>query len=84
MTRSDARAFSRFFFSGAAECEFDKQGRIMVPAPLRRYAAIERDVMVVGVSSRVEIWNQSRWEEYIAKAESSYSEIAEQIEGLGI
>ena len=84
MTRADARAFSRFFFSGAAECEFDKQGRIMVPGPLRGYASLERDVTIVGVSSRVEIWDKTRWEEYIAQAESSYSEIAEQIEGLGI
>ena len=84
MTRADARAFSRFFFSGAAECEFDKQGRIMVPQPLRGYASLERDVTIVGVSSRVEIWDKTRWDEYISQAESSYSEIAEQIEGLGI
>ncbi len=84
MTSGDARAFSRFFFSGAAECEFDKQGRIMIPGTLRAYASLERDVTIVGVSSRVEIWDQTRWQEYIAKAETSYSEIAEQIEGLGI
>jgi len=78
-TRADARAFVRFFFSGAAECDIDRQGRILIPAPLREYACLERDVVVIGVSNRVEIWNKDRWEEYRARAAAAYEEIAEKI-----
>src|SRR6056297_1009024 len=62
MTRADARSFVRFFFSGATECELDKQGRILVPATLRDYAQLERDCYVLGVSNRVEIWSQVLWD----------------------
>ncbi|WP_027717324.1 division/cell wall cluster transcriptional repressor MraZ [Desulfovirgula thermocuniculi] len=79
LTRSDARAFVRFFFSGACECEFDRQGRILIPANLREYAGITRDVVVIGVSSRVEIWAAERWEEYSSRAAAQLDEIAEKI-----
>lgn len=84
LTQSDARAFVRFFFSGATECELDKQGRIMLPANLREYAELEREVTSVGVSTRVEIWSRARWEEYVRKASASFHEIAEKIVDLGI
>lgn len=61
LTTKDARKFSRFFFAGAAVCEVDKQGRILLPANLREYAAIEKDVVSVGVLNRVEIWSRDRW-----------------------
>lgn len=61
LTTKDARKFSRFFFAGAAVCEVDKQGRILLPANLREYAAIEKDVVSVGVLNRVEIWSKDRW-----------------------
>lgn len=78
-TKGDARAFVRFFFSGAAICEVDKQGRILIPANLREFARLEKDVVVIGISSRVEIWSKVRWEEYNARAAKSYEEIAEKI-----
>lgn len=78
-TKADARAFVRYFFSGAAECEFDPQGRILVPQTLRDYGRLEKDVVVIGVSSRVEIWSKAEWENYSEKADSSYEEIAEKI-----
>ncbi|HHT02133.1 MAG TPA: division/cell wall cluster transcriptional repressor MraZ [Firmicutes bacterium] len=81
-TRADARAFVRFFFSGASECEVDKQGRILVPPGLRRYAGLEREVVVIGVSNRVEIWSADNWQEYSAKAELTYEEAAEKLEDL--
>ena len=59
----DARRFMRFFFAGAATCEVDKQGRILIPSNLREYADIEKDVVSVGVLSRVEIWSKDRWKE---------------------
>lgn len=61
LTTKDARKFSRFFFAGAAMCEVDKQGRILLPANLREYAAIEKEIVSVGVLSRVEIWSKDRW-----------------------
>lgn len=84
MTRSDARAFVRFFFSGASECETDKQGRILIPANLREYAGLKKEVVVIGVSSRVEIWARDRWEAYSAESASSVEEIAEKMEDLDL
>jgi MraZ protein len=78
-TKADARAFVRFFFSGATECELDKQGRILIPANLRDYASLDKDVVVIGVSSRVEIWSKERWENYSDQAEVSYEEISEKL-----
>lgn len=78
-TRADARAFVRFFFAGATECEVDKQGRVLIPAGLREHAALEKEVVVIGVSSRVEIWSQARWEQYNTESASSVEEIAEKI-----
>lgn len=79
MTQSDARAFVRLFFSGATECEVDKQGRIVLPQNLREYAKIDKDVVIIGVSSRVEIWAAEVWKAYSEAAEASYDEIAEKL-----
>lgn len=78
-TRSDARAFTRFFFSGATEVELDKQGRVNVPGNLRQYAKLEKECVVLGVSNRVEIWSKRIWENYFAESEESFNEIAEKI-----
>ncbi len=83
-TRADARAFMRFFFSGAVDCELDKQGRINLPPTLRDYAKVERDAVVIGVSNRVEVWSAAAWEAYQSSAEASYEELAEQIQALGL
>ncbi len=84
MTKSDARAFVRFFFSGATECEIDKQGRVLIPAPLREYAGLKKETIVIGVSSRVEMWAKDKWEAYSADAASSVEEIAEKMEDLDL
>ncbi|WP_202076950.1 division/cell wall cluster transcriptional repressor MraZ [Caldalkalibacillus salinus] len=78
-TRSDARAFTRFFFSGATECELDKQGRANIAANLRQYAKLTKECIVIGVSNRVEIWSKDIWEEYFSQSEASFNEIAEKI-----
>lgn len=78
-TKADARAFTRFFFSGACEVEQDKQGRILLPANLREYAQLQKEAIVIGVSTRVEIWSKELWEEYYAKSAESFSDIAEGI-----
>ncbi|AIF66277.1 MULTISPECIES: division/cell wall cluster transcriptional repressor MraZ [Terribacillus] len=77
LTKKDARAFTRFFFSGAVECELDKQGRINIPAPLRKYAKLEKDVAIIGVSGRIEFWAESEWNSYFDESEESFAEIAE-------
>lgn len=82
LTNSNARKFSRFFLAGAAVAEVDKQGRILIPPVLREFAALEKDVVLIGVSRRVEIWSKERWE-----AENTFDdveEIAEHMEGLGL
>jgi MraZ protein len=78
-TRSDARAFTRFFFSGAIECELDKQGRVNIPANLRTYSELIKDCVVIGVSNRVEIWSKEVWENYFDSSAESFNEIAEKI-----
>lgn len=83
-TQADARAFVRLFFSGAVECEPDKQGRISIPPHLREHAGIKRDSYILGVSTRIEIWAREVWEEYAKKAEESYETLAEKIIGIGI
>jgi MraZ protein len=82
-TQKDARAFIRFFFAGAVEVEMDKQGRILIPPQLREHAHIDKDVVVIGVSNRVEIWSQEQWESYSNDAAVSYEDIAEKLD-LGI
>ena len=81
-TRADARAFVRFFFSGATECDIDKQGRILLPNNLREYAKLDKETMVVGVSTRVEIWSKDEWDNYNTKAAASFEQLAENIVDL--
>lgn len=79
LTKRDARAFTRFFFSGAIECDVDKQGRINIPQPLRKYASLERECTVIGVSNRIEFWSSEVWEDYFNNSEQSFAEIAENL-----
>ena len=62
LTNKEARQFARFFLAGAAEVEVDKQGRILVPNILREFAQISKDVVLIGVASRIEIWSRERFE----------------------
>ena len=84
LTNKDARAFVRFFFSGAAECETDKQGRVLIPANLREYANLDKDIYVIGVSTRVEVWDKGRWDNYSSDENVSPDAIAEKMAELGI
>ncbi|PLT28087.1 division/cell wall cluster transcriptional repressor MraZ [Peribacillus deserti] len=84
LTKKDARAFTRFFFSGASECELDKQGRINIPTPLTAYAQLEKECVVLGVSNRIEIWSKPLWEDYFTNSEDSFAEIAENMIGFDI
>ena len=79
LTKKDARSFTRFFFSGAVECQLDKQGRISVPQTLRTYSKLDKECVVIGVSNRVEIWSKEIWEDYALESEDSFEEIAENL-----
>lgn len=79
LMKADARAFSRFFFSGATEVEWDKQGRVNLPSNLRQYAKLEKECVIIGVSNRVEIWSKETWSEYYDTSEQSFNEIAEKL-----
>lgn len=79
LMKADARAFTRFFFSGATECNLDKQGRVNIPANLRQHAQIKKETVVIGVSNRVEIWSKEKWNAYVAQSEQSFNEIAEKL-----
>lgn len=83
-SHADTRSFVRLFFSGAVEAELDKQGRVVVPQHLREHARIDRDVYVIGVSNKVEIWAKDFWEKYSDQAQQSYEAIAETIVNIGI
>jgi MraZ protein len=79
LMKSDARAFTRFFFSGAVECELDKQGRVNIPNNLREHAKLDKDCILIGVSNRVEIWGKESWDAYSRQSEDSFNEIAEKL-----
>ncbi|WP_310142832.1 division/cell wall cluster transcriptional repressor MraZ [Paenibacillus amylolyticus] len=79
LMKSDARAFTRFFFSGATECDLDKQGRVNLPGNLREYAKLDKDCVVIGVSNRVEIWSKDIWENYFNQSEEVFNDIAEKL-----
>ncbi|KRK40458.1 division/cell wall cluster transcriptional repressor MraZ [Loigolactobacillus bifermentans] len=77
LTKRDARAFVRFLYSAATECVVDKQGRINLPELLRQHAGLEKACVLLGVSNRIEIWDQSRWEKASAEAAENFDDIAE-------
>lgn len=78
-TKREARKFNRLFFSGAVQVTCDAQGRILVPTYLKEYAGIKRDVTVVGVSNRIEIWSRDLWRAFFDESKDSYEQIAETI-----
>jgi len=78
-TRQDARRFNRFYFSGAVEVVPDKQGRILIPNYLKEFAGIKRDVMILGVSSRIEIWDKARWQEFYQANVGQFEATAEKL-----
>ena len=84
LTNKNARDFVRFFLSGAVECEIDKQGRFLVPANLRTYANIDKAIVIIGVGTRLEIWNKESWTNYSSEENISADEIAENMTMLGI
>ena len=77
LTSKAARGYARIFFAGGDEVTPDKQGRICISAPLRQWAGLERDVVVIGVMNRLEIWDPTRWEAYSGEAQDKYAALDE-------
>ncbi len=81
---STSRKIKRFFYASKTDCEIDGNGRILIPQPLREFAQIEKEVVVVGVSTRVEIWSKENWDKENAMFVDNSDEVALQMEELGI
>ena len=84
LTNKDARALMRFFLAGAMECEIDKQGRFLITSNLREFAGIEKEVVIVGVLNKIELWSKEKWTAYSEKENMEADEIAEKMSNLGI
>ncbi|MBE6484378.1 MAG: division/cell wall cluster transcriptional repressor MraZ [Actinomycetaceae bacterium] len=79
LTSKEARSYLRVFLSGAVDDVPDKQGRITIPAVLRTYAGLTRDLAVIGAGSRVEIWDQQAWNAYLTDQESAFADREEEV-----
>ena len=75
----EGRVMQRFFYSGAAEAELDKQGRVMIPAPLAEHAGLGKEVVVAGIRDHLEIWDRANWREHLAEIEGSAEDVAERL-----
>ena len=82
LINKEARQFARFFLAGAAQVEVDKQGRILLPASLRSFSNLDKDVVLVGVGSRIEIWDKEKYE--ALSADENMDDIANAMEALGL
>ena len=84
LAKAEARAFVRFFFAGARQAECDRQGRFLVPANLIAHAKLQKDVVLIGISNRIEVWSKAEWDRYNEEITPSVSSIAETLVDLGI
>ncbi|MBI5731966.1 MAG: division/cell wall cluster transcriptional repressor MraZ [Candidatus Magasanikbacteria bacterium] len=84
VTQANSRAFSRFTLAGAMDVKLDRQGRIVLPEYLVKFAGIQKKVIVAGLYSRLEIWDEGKWNKYKSETESNSADIAEKMSSLGI
>lgn len=82
--QADARAFSRLMLAGAMDIVLDGQGRFVIPEYLRKYAGLKREVVIVGVHNRLELWDEEEWNKYTAQSEADAEKIAEKLGTLGV
>lgn len=78
-TKGEGRKFNRLFFSGAIEVTIDRLGRLLVPKSLKEFAQIKEQVVIVGVSSRMEIWSKEKWQDFYESSRQSFEEVAERV-----
>ncbi|NBE97689.1 division/cell wall cluster transcriptional repressor MraZ [Nonomuraea sp. KC401] len=79
VTAKAVRDYSRVFFASASDEKPDKQGRITIPQSLRRYAGLERDCVVIGANTRLEIWDAQAWETYLSAQEQAFADLSEEV-----
>ncbi len=84
LTSREARQFSRYIFSGTYQCEMDSQGRVSLPGPLKEYAGIDKEVVIIGAGNRVEIWGKEEWDEHFREMGDKIDDIASRLEDYGI
>ncbi|MEK7519520.1 MAG: division/cell wall cluster transcriptional repressor MraZ [Patescibacteria group bacterium] len=82
--QTDARGFVRIMLSGAVDVTFDKLGRILVPDYLKDYALLKKNVSILGLSNRIEIWEQKRWQDYKDRTQKDIGDMASRLQQLGI
>jgi MraZ protein len=78
-TKAEGRKFNRLFFSGAVEITVDRLGRLLIPKTLKEFAQIKQDVVIVGVSNRMEIWGKEQWRAFYDSARPGFEEVAERV-----
>lgn len=83
-SQMEARGFARIMLAGATLVEFDQLGRILVPEYLKQYAALGKNVVIAGLYNRLEVWNETRWEEYKQRVEKDMGDFASKLGELGI
>lgn len=79
VTSSEARQYLRVFLSGAQDESVDKQGRVLVPSLLREYAGLDKELVIIGVGSRAEIWDAATWNAYLAANEEGFANQAQEV-----
>lgn len=84
ISQAEARSFARIILSGAMEASVDKLGRILIPDYLKDYAGLKKNVTICGLSTRLEIWDSEKWQEYKSKAEEGVEELVSKLGQLGI
>jgi MraZ protein len=82
--KKEVKVFLRYFISSATECPLDRQGRILIPPTLRQYADLDRDVVIVGMLKKMEIWSKARWQEVFAQSQKNFEEISDVLAEHGL
>ena len=82
--KKETKAYLRFFYSSGVDCAIDKQGRLLIPQTHRDYAGLQKDVVLVGVGTKIEIWDKQRWEEEFRKAQEGFDQTSDTLTSLGL
>jgi len=78
-TKQQSRTFNRLYFSGASEIDIDTQGRVILPEYLKEFAQIKREVVIIGVADRIEVWSKGRWDKFYQESKKRFEEMAENL-----
>lgn len=82
LASKDSRKIQRFFLSASTECSLDKQGRVLLSGPQKEHAGLEKEIVIIGVSNRLEIWSENRWRDYVEEGDSDISDLADSMTEL--